>query len=196
MNRDALLDTGATACAISVTLAQDLCLDLEEDEEEVKVYTAAVDQTLRPVGKAQLKMRWKDVNGERRGTKIRVYVVYGLSQHIILSHDFTHNHPEVWSVARKVMTRAEEIDVLWFNKLSGKAQKTQQQLRAKRLEENRAKIEASTPTHVEGSSSSAALVPGSTSTSEPPSSDAAVSGSTDNGNQLPILTDNTKAAEG
>ncbi|KEZ45166.1 hypothetical protein SAPIO_CDS2615 [Scedosporium apiospermum] len=172
LEKDALLDTGATACAISVSLARELQLDIEEDEEEREVHTAALNLTLRIAGKAQVKMRWKDSKGVRCGTKIWVYVVYGLCQAVLLSHDFIYNHPEVWHVARKVIRSAEELQVLWFKKRSAEDQKTQQGLRAKRLEENRARADASSPraagsAQSQGSSSPGASVAGSSSTSDP-----------------------------
>ena len=179
MKRDALLDTGATACAISISLARELRLDIEEDGQEREVRTAALNQTLRIAGKARVKMRWKDSDGIRCGTKIWVYVVYGLCQAVLLSHDFTQNHPEVWSVARKVIRSAQELQVLWFKKRSAEDQKTQQELRAKRLEENRARADAASSrasssratgsTQSQGSSSSAASVLGLLSTLAAPS---------------------------
>ncbi|KFA70851.1 hypothetical protein S40288_11614 [Stachybotrys chartarum IBT 40288] len=164
LEEEALLDTGATACAISSVLAQDLELEIEPSEKE-QIRTVALHQTLRIAGKAQLKMRWKDSQGGKCGTKIWVYVVYGLAQSLLLSHDFTQNHPEVWTVARKLVLRAEELDVMWLSKLDKKSQKAQQELRAKRLEENKASATASTSIHGQGPGSSATSTAGSSSTS-------------------------------
>lgn len=65
-----------------------------------------------------------------------VHVVHELSHPIILSHDFIHNHPEVWNVAKKVMMQAEGVHVLWFSKQSKEDQAIHQELRSKRLREN------------------------------------------------------------
>jgi hypothetical protein len=141
LTKNALLDTGASACAISLAVAQDLRLCIEEIPEHTEVRTAALNQVLRTAGRAQLKLRWKDSLGKRCGTKIWVHVVHDLSQSLLLSHDFIHNHPEVWSVAKKAMLQAEELNVLWFSKRSKEDQKAQQELRAKQLQKNIARAE-------------------------------------------------------
>ncbi|KEY71820.1 hypothetical protein S7711_11348 [Stachybotrys chartarum IBT 7711] len=135
LEEEALLDTGATACAISPVFAQDLELEMEPSEKE-QIRTVALHQILRIAGKAQLKMRWKDSQGGKCGTKIWV----------------------------KLVLRAE-LDVMWLSKLDKKSQKAQQELRAKRLEENKASATASTSIHGQGPGSSATSTAGSSSTS-------------------------------
>ena len=142
LTKDALLDTGASASAISMTLARELQLDIEDDEETTEIRTAVLNQTLRTAGRAQVKMRWKDGEDKPKGTKIWVHIVYGLSQPILLSHDFTHNHREVWDVAKKKNVRSEEFQILWFGDKSKEEQKQQNELREKRMRENKAKAEA------------------------------------------------------
>jgi hypothetical protein len=144
LKEDALLDTGATACAISIDVALKLHLRIKDPEEteEKAVRTAALNQDLPVRGKVQLSLRWKDEHGMRFGTKIWVYVVYGLAHSVLLSHDFTHHHPEVWSIAKAVAHVGEQLNLLWFNKLSKEQQEAEDEYRKKRLEENTARANA------------------------------------------------------
>lgn len=142
LKEDALLDTGATACAISIDVAWRLHLSIEETEEAEEKVVTALNQDLPVRGKVQLSLRWKDEHGMRFGTKIWVYVVYGLAHSVLLSHDFAHNHPEVWSIAKAVAHVGEQLNLLWFNKLSKEQQKAEDEYRKKRSEENTARANA------------------------------------------------------
>jgi hypothetical protein len=141
LDEDALLDTGATACAISLDIASKLQLSIEETEELV-VRTAVLNQNFPVKGKVHLNMRWRDEHGNRGGTKIWVFVVYGLSKSVLLSHDFTHRHPEVWAIARAVPHVAEEINVSWFNKASKKQQEAEEDFLKRMSGENKARADA------------------------------------------------------
>jgi hypothetical protein len=140
LKEDALLDSGATACAISIDVALRLrCIEEIEETEEKVVRTAAVNQDLPVRGKVQLSLRWKDEHRMRFGTKIWVYVVYGLAHSVLLSHDFAHHHPEVWNIAKVVAHDGEQLNLVWFNKFSKEQQEREDEYRKKRLEENTAR---------------------------------------------------------
>ena len=139
MREDALLDTGATACAISTEVA--LKLQLVVEIVEVKVFTS-FSQALPVQGRARISFRWKDADGNRFGTKIPVYVVYGLSKPVLLSHDFFNNHPEVWRIAKVVTNIAEQINTTWFSKLGKREQEDQDIFIRQQLQRNQAKAEA------------------------------------------------------
>lgn len=141
LKKDALLDTGATACAISTTVANELKVDIQHTDERM-VRTAALNQDLRVKGKVQLNLRWKDEHGKRFGTRMWVYVVYELAHSVLLSHDFTNNHPEVWSIARTVAYVAEQLNVTWFSRLKKEQQEAEDEHRKRRQAENTAKADA------------------------------------------------------
>jgi hypothetical protein len=176
----ALLDSGATACAISITqvLKYDLNVVEAQDAGEIIVRTASVDEVLEVRGKVQLKLRWKDRHGKPRGTKTWMYVVYGMRQEILLSHDFLQRHPEVWDVASKVRFEIEEFNPFWFQKLSKEQERAEAEYFEKRRKENIARAEdekrerlntmdqrLASGTLSQASASSATSVPGSNSTS-------------------------------
>lgn len=102
---NALLDTGATACAVSLSTATNLRLKIEEIND-MTIRTSALDQVLQVYGRARVEMRWSDaVSTDSFGTRIWVYVGFGLSHPLLLSHDFILNHPEVWGLRQLLSTR-------------------------------------------------------------------------------------------
>lgn len=142
---EALLDTGASACAISLDVAQRLELDIEDDPSVTTVRTVALDQNLAVKGKTQITLRWKDGEGNKYGSKTWVYVVFGLSKPILLSHDFTRNHPEVWQIAKTVAYRLQdEINLTFFPKLSKEDQKDQDKFTEEQSRDNKARAEEKT----------------------------------------------------
>lgn len=137
LQEDALLDTGASACAISLTVARNLGLDIVEDDETM-IRTAALDQELVVKGTTYVALRWRDEHGNRYGRKTRVFVVYGLSKPILLSHDFIKNNPEVSQIARTVVSHLrDEINGTFFTKLSKDKQRDQDAFTADKTQENR-----------------------------------------------------------
>ena len=133
------MDTGATACAISVDVAITLRLKIEDVAETV---FTSLSQRLPVRGTTILSLRWKDNDGTPFGTKIKVYVIYGLSQSVLLSHDFANNHPEVWKIAKVVTNLAEQINTTWFSKLGKREQEDQDIFIRQQLQRNQAKAEA------------------------------------------------------
>lgn len=140
----ALLDTGATACAISWEMFSrlDLAIEKAEANDHEVVQTAAMNQTLSVHGKTRLNLRWQDSHGTRFGTRLWVYVVYGLAPSVLLSHDFTKLHSEVWSIAKTVAPSVAEINVTWFNKTSKNQQEAEADFLRRRQEENTATANA------------------------------------------------------
>jgi hypothetical protein len=142
--KEALLDTGATDCAISIEVASQLGLNnFEFHENEATVLKTAVKtQQLRVRGKVKLNLWWKDGNGKSKGTRIPVFVVYGLSYSVLLSHDFAKKHPEVWDVAKSVAYVAEphQLNLSWFDKKSKEQQKAEDEYVAKLLVENNVRV--------------------------------------------------------
>ncbi|KAK3669344.1 hypothetical protein LTR78_010767 [Recurvomyces mirabilis] len=143
VQQDALLDTGATHCAISLNAALQLGLEIEEDEqeEEVVIRTAALGQLLLAKGRAHLTLRWQDQHGKSRGTRIWVSVVPHLNHGVLLSHDFTKNHPEVWNVAKVIAHTVEQFNVTWFNKISKEQLEAEDDFRRRQESENAANAE-------------------------------------------------------
>lgn len=139
LKENALVDTGATACAISVDVAITLRLKIEDVAETV---FTSLSQRLPVRGTTILSLRWKDNDGTPFGTKIKVYVIYGLSQSVLLSHDFANNHPEVWKIAKVVTNLAEQINTTWFSKLGKREQEDQDIFIRQQLQRNQAKAEA------------------------------------------------------
>ncbi|KAI1449824.1 hypothetical protein F5Y02DRAFT_413503 [Annulohypoxylon stygium] len=138
---EALLDTGATACAISTNMALKLNLNVKDTEKTV-VKTAALNEELRVVGRVHLNLRWKDNEEKRFGTRMWVYVVYGMSQPMLLSHGFMLRHPEMWKIAKTVIHRPRQLNVLWFNKLTEKQKKAEEACHAQCLLRNMAMVHA------------------------------------------------------
>ena len=125
----ALLDTGATASCISEELASDLGLITTPSDKEV-ILTASKEQKIFHNGEAKLKLSWKNKSGEIERVKVIVYVVPGLALPLLLSHDFTMNHRNVWDVADATGMLREHVAVLGFGRLSKKqraAEKTFEQ---------------------------------------------------------------------
>jgi hypothetical protein len=118
-----------------------LRLTIEETEETV-VKTAILRQKFPVRGKAHLNLRWKDKDGNPRGTKIWLYVVYGLSKSILLSHDFTKRHDEVWAVANTMAHVAEELNITWFNNSSKAQQDAEEDFRKRQAQENQKRAAA------------------------------------------------------
>ena len=139
LKEHALVDTGATACAVSVTVALKLGLQIEDTTETV---FTSLNQELPVRGTTRMSMRWKDDDGNRFGTKIHVYVVYGLSKSVLLSHDFATNHPEVWRIAKVVTNITDQINTTWFGKLSKREQEAQDSFIRQRLQQNKTRAEA------------------------------------------------------
>ncbi|KAF4946801.1 hypothetical protein FSARC_14111 [Fusarium sarcochroum] len=178
IEQDALLDTGASFCAISVELAQELRLEIDQNTAGGEFNTAILDQTLHTAGKVQLRMRWMSDTRQRQGTKIWVHVIYGLSEPLILSHDFTHNHPEVWNVAKKMVKPVEKLQALWFGKRGTEEEKRQQELRAQQLAKNKARTEAGGLAQGQGSAGMTASVASGSASTDPSTSTTSASGST------------------
>ncbi|KAI0885178.1 uncharacterized protein GGS22DRAFT_162974 [Annulohypoxylon maeteangense] len=137
LKEQALLDTGANACAISINLALQLDLNIKTTEETV-VKTAALKEELPVAGQVHLNLRWKENEENKFGTRMWVYVVYGLTHPILLSHDFTQKHPEVWSIAKTIIHLPKQLNVIWFNKLDEKQKKAEEAYRARCLQRNTA----------------------------------------------------------
>ena len=117
LSEKALLDTGATASCISEELASKLGLITTPSDKEV-VWTASKEQKIFHNGETKLKLSWKNTLGEFERVKVIVYVVPGLALSLILSHDFTKNHPNVWDVAETIGMLYEHVAVLGFGRLS------------------------------------------------------------------------------
>lgn len=144
LEKDALLDSGATACAISWEMFSQLGLTIEEagENDDEVVETVALGQTLSVHGKVRLELRWKDEHGTRLGTRLPVYVVYGMAPSVLLSHDFIKLHPEVWGIAKTVVPSTEKLNVTWFNKASKKQQEAEADFLKRCQEENTATADA------------------------------------------------------
>ncbi|KAI1462260.1 hypothetical protein F4805DRAFT_452793 [Annulohypoxylon moriforme] len=140
LKEEALLDTGATACAISTDIALQLNLNIKKTEETVVI--TAVDEEFPVEGQVQLNLRWKD-NEVQFGTRMWLYVVHGLTHPILLSHDFTQNHPEVWVIARTAIGFPRQLNVTWFNNPNEKQKKAEEVYRARCLQRNMAIADAS-----------------------------------------------------
>lgn len=117
LSEKALLDTGATASCISEELASNLGLSTTPSDKEV-VWTASKEQKIFHNGETKLNFIWKNKSGEIERVKMIVYVVPGLALNLILSHDFTRNHPNVWDVADTTGVLHERVAVLGFGRLS------------------------------------------------------------------------------
>ncbi|KAK4553818.1 hypothetical protein LTR86_008993 [Recurvomyces mirabilis] len=127
----------------SYTVDSELGLEIEEDEqeEEVVIRTAALGQLLLAKGRAHLTLRWQDQHGKSRGTRIWVSVVPHLNHGVLLSHDFTKNHPEVWNVAKVIAHTVEQFNVTWFNKISKEQLEAEDDFRRRQEFENAANAE-------------------------------------------------------
>ncbi|XDG02126.1 hypothetical protein ABKA04_001741 [Annulohypoxylon sp. FPYF3050] len=138
---DALLDTGATACAISASVALRLNLNVEETEKTV-FKTAAQDEELAVTGRVYLNLRWKNNEEERFGTRMWVYVVYSLTHPMLLSHQFTQKHPEAWDIAKTVTYLPKQLNVLFFHKQTKQQKKAEEVYQAQCLQRNAAIADA------------------------------------------------------
>ncbi len=129
LSENALLDIGATASCVSEELASKLGLITKPNNNEV-VWTASREQKIFHNGETRLRFSWKNVLGKIERVKLIAYVVPGLALPLILSHDFTKNHPNVWDVADTTGMLVERVAVLGFGRLSkeqGAAEKTFEQ---------------------------------------------------------------------
>ncbi len=117
LSEKALLDTGATASCVSEELASNLGLITKPSDIEV-VWTASQEQKIFHNGETRLRFSWKNKSGEIERVKLIAYVVPGLALPLILSHDFTKNHPNVWDVADTTGMLVERVAVLGFGRLS------------------------------------------------------------------------------
>ena len=136
----ALLDTGATASCISEELASDLGLITTPSKTEV-VWTASKEQKIFHNGEAKLKMSWKNKLDEMERVKVIVYVVPGLALPLILSHDFTRNHRNVWDVADTTGMLLERVAVLGFGRLSKEQRAAEKTFERNHAQMNRDKDE-------------------------------------------------------
>ena len=136
----ALLDTGATASCISEELASDLGLVITPSENEV-IWTASKEQKIFHHGVTKLKLSWKSESGKIEKVKVIVYVVPGLALDLILSHDFTRNHPDVWDVADTNGVLVERVAVLGFGRLSKEQRAAEKAFVQDRTQLNRVKDE-------------------------------------------------------
>ena len=131
-----MLDTKATKDCISETLALELGLIIERSHEGV-ILTATLDQKLFHVGTAKLSFTWTDKGGTPQRVKRELYVVPGISIPMILSHDFTTRHPEVWSVSNLTEELFERINVLGFRKIRKKDQEIESAFLQQQSQANR-----------------------------------------------------------
>lgn len=122
---------------ISLTVAHKLGLDIQE-EEQTTIRTAVLDQQLPVKGTTHVALRWRDACGNKYGKKTRVFVVYGLSKPILLSHDFINNNPEIWQIAKTVGSQLrDEINGTFFTKLTKDNQREQEAFTADKTQENK-----------------------------------------------------------
>ena len=117
LSEKTLLDTGATASCVSEELASNLSLITTPSDKEV-IWTASQEQKIFHNGETRLKLSWNNKSGRIERVKVIVYVVPGLALPLILSHDSTKNHPNVWGVAETTGMLHERVAVLGFGRLS------------------------------------------------------------------------------
>lgn len=134
----ALLDTGATPSCISEELASDPGLVITPSENEVS-WTASQEQKIFHHGETKSKLSRKNASGKIERAKVVVYVVPGLALDLILSHDCTRNHPDVWDVADTTGVLVERVAVLGFGRLSKEQRAAEKAFVQDRIRLNRIK---------------------------------------------------------
>jgi hypothetical protein len=123
-----------------MTTALKLGLSICKTEERV-VRTSIAHNDLEVRGKVQVKLRWRDEDGKACGAKRWLYVVYGLTQSIVLSHDFIESHKEVWTVAKNIVDSAKSINYTFFLKRAEEQKVAEENFRRRRADENRRREE-------------------------------------------------------
>lgn len=141
----ALLDTGATDCFITVELAKELGISLQDDEDQEEVHTASVNSNPHRGWEAKVNLRWKVDGSTTRPIRIAVTVAPVSSEFsLYLSHDFTMRHRDVWQAAfRQVMSKSH-LNAIFKGPLSTTREKKQEDFIARMKAEKKERREAVT----------------------------------------------------